>query len=97
MFRISKIKQFSKFLETFPEITSIPSAAVFKFSKVLVSEWKAPQVLATILHPCCLSSKHKRPESRPSCCFLSLFFIKNLLVRSMPTKSTVELDGLGRS
>ena len=96
MFRILEIKQFSKFLEAFPEITSIPFAAVSKFFKVsVVREWKVPQVFPTTLHPCCLCSKHKRPESPPSrCIFVS---IKNLQVRSPPTRSTVELHGLRRS
>ena len=48
MFRISENKQFSKSLETFPEITqsTIPFADVSKISKLLVSERKGPQIFA---------------------------------------------------
>ena len=93
MFRISELKQFSKFLETFQEI-STPLAAVSKFWKVLVSEWKAPQVFAATLFPCCLCFKHKHPESRPSRSIFIFVFIKNLLVRSPPFRSKVEHNGL---
>ena len=94
MFRISELKQLSKFLEAFQEICT-PFAAVSKFWKVFVSEWKAPKVFAATLFPCCLCSKHKHPQSRPSRIIFIFVFIKNLLVRSPSFRSTVEHNGLG--
>ena len=75
MFPISELKQFSKFLEAIQEICT-PFAAVSKFWKVLVSEWKAPQVFAATLFNVVFVPSTNIQSHGQAAAFLSLLLSK---------------------